>query len=232
MIESARRRWADFVCARRLAATSIWQPLVEYLRRSKSTGCSYIDYWHLYAAMRRYRPQRVLELGTGASTIVLGYAAREYGGRVVSMEESQQWYEHAVANIPPGLPVEIVLSDTVEDAFSIFRGMRYRDIPPGHYDFVFVDGPSYKTKSGEITFDLDLIRVIETAKAPVRGLIDKRISTCFVMQRILPGRVKYIKHLGLAVVGPVTCSDLRGIDPTTPSASFQLGKLIDFAGVR
>jgi hypothetical protein len=231
VIEAARRKWAQILAERRLSATSVWPLLQDYLVRTKSTGCSYIDYWHLHLAVQRYRPKLILELGTGASTIVLAEAARGYGGHVVSMEESEEWHRHAIANLPADLPVEIVLSETVEDAFSIFRGMRYRDVPPGPYEFVFVDGPTYKTKSGEITFDLDLIRVVERAEVPLRGLIDKRISTCFVMQRVLPGKVRYARHLGLGFIEAVTRADLRGIDPTTPSTSFKLGTLIDFDGL-
>jgi tRNA A58 N-methylase Trm61 len=82
----------------------------------------------------------VLELGTGASTVVIAQALLENDvGRVTSMEESEDWYIHARQNLPSGLPVDIVLSSTVEDCFSIFRGIRHRDIPDRSYDFVFVD---------------------------------------------------------------------------------------------
>jgi len=232
MIEIARRKWAEMRCRRALSRTPAWQPLQSYLSRTNSTGCSYIDYWHLYAAVKQYRPKTILELGTGASTVVLGHAVTDWGGHVVSMEESPEWYKHALDNLPRGLPVDIVLSETVEDSFSIFRGIRYRDIPPGSYDFVFVDGPGYKTKTGEVTFDFDLIALVAKTARPLRGIIDKRISTCFVMQRVLPGKVRYVKHLGLAFVDAVTQADLRSIDPTTPSASFKLGATVDFGRMR
>jgi hypothetical protein len=77
-------------------------------------------------------------------------------------------------NLPSGLSVEIVLSETVEDAFSLFRGVRYRDVPDRAYDFVFVDGPGYTTKDGYVTFDFDLIKAVAAAEAPIRAVIDKR----------------------------------------------------------
>lgn len=231
--ETVRRKWAQTQAERRLRRTAAWAPLQKYLAQTRSTGCSYIDYWHLYAAVRRYRPKEILELGTGASTIVLAHAAIENGvGRITSMEESSDWYDHAVRNLPPGLPVDIALSSTVEDAYSIFRGMRYRDVPDRPYEFVFVDGPSYRTMSGEVTFDFDLIAVVSRAVQPLRAIIDKRVSTCFVLQRLLMGKVRYLPHLGLGFVDQVTRADLRGIDETTPSRSFESRRLIDFAGSR
>jgi hypothetical protein len=232
-LEVARRRLAAMHARQALSRTRAWQPLQRYLERTKSTGCSYIDYWHLYEQIRTHRPREVLELGTGASTIVLAHAVSEYGGgRVTSMEESEDWYRHAKQNLPSDLSVEIVLSETVEDAFSLFRGIRYRDVPDRAYDFVFVDGPGYTTKDGHVTFDFDLIRLIESAKTPLRAVIDKRVSTCFVLQRVLPGKVRYVPHLGLCFVDAVTHTDLRPIDRRTPSSSFRLGPLIDFAGIK
>jgi hypothetical protein len=228
-IEIARRKLAQTDARRRLRKTAAWDPLHQYLERTKSTGCSYIDYWHLYDAVARYKPKEILELGTGASTVVLALALMEHGGsRVTSMEESEQWYRHALENLPPELPVEIILSPTVQGTFSIFRGIRYRDVPKRHYDFVFIDGPDYTTTDGEVTFDFDFISVVANSTTPVRAIVDKRVSTSFVLQRILPGKVRYVPHLGLAFVGPVTRRDLRTIDRDTPSSSFTLAPIIDF----
>jgi Methyltransferase domain len=232
-LEVAARKWSSVRSVAKLKKTGSWRPLQDYLALTKSTGCSYIDYWELYAAIKRYRPREVLELGTGASTIVIAHALMENGyGRVTSMEESEEWYRHALHNLPPQLPVEIVLSGTVEDCFSIFRGIRYREIPDRPYDFVFVDGPSYKTKTGEVTFDFDLIALVARSRVPLRAIIDKRVSTCFVLQRVLPGKVRYVRHLGLGFVDGVTSSDLREIDRMSPSRSFELAEPLDFAGLR
>jgi len=232
-IDVALRKWAEDRAHRQLRKTGAWRPLQNYLERTQSTGCSYIDYWHLYEQVRRYRPREILELGTGASTIVLAAALADNGGdgRITSMEESEQWHRHAIELLPQGLPVEIVLSPTVEDAYSLFRGIRYRDVPERAYDFVFVDGPSYRTTSGDVTFDFDLIRVVAMATTPLRAIIDKRVSTCFVLQRVLPRKVRYVPHLGLAFVDAVTREDLRTIDRNTPSSSFHLRSVIDFAGI-
>ena len=46
-IEVIRRKWAAIDARKRLAGTPAWEPLQRYLERTESTGCSYIDYWHL-----------------------------------------------------------------------------------------------------------------------------------------------------------------------------------------
>jgi hypothetical protein len=230
-IEAFRRKLASVAAERSLRNTPAWKPLQDYLRRTASTGCSYIDYWHLWRAVRESGATTVLELGTGASTIVLAHAAAQNGGRVISMEESSEWYAMAKRLLPSDLPVEVVLSQPVEDAFSIFRGVRYGDVPALAYDFVFVDGPGARV-NGDITFDFDLIRIVERAERPLRAIIDKRVSTTFVMQRVLPGKVRYVPHLGLAFVDAVTRRDLRGIDSTTPSRSFSLATVVDFSQTR
>jgi hypothetical protein len=229
IVTTARRKWAEIDAKRRLRRTSAWKPLQQYLERTNSTGCSYIDYWHIYRSVREHKPKEILELGTGASTIVLAYAIIENGfGRITSMEENQRWFGHAMVLMPEGLPVEILLSETVEDCIGMFRGIRYKDIPDRPYDFVFIDGPSYKTASGDIAFDFDLISVVSKAETPLRAIIDKRITTCFVMQRLLPGKVRYRNHLGLSFVEPVTKADLKTIDSNEPSSAFTLNEIIDF----
>jgi hypothetical protein len=230
-MEILRRKIASVMAERKLSRTPAWKPLQTYLRLTNSTGCSYIDYWHLWRAVTESGATSVLELGTGASTIVLAHAVAQQRGHVVSMEESPKWYESAKRLMPPNLPVEIVLSEPVEDSFSIFRGVRYKDVPALEYDFVFVDGPGARV-NGDITFDFDLIRVVERSERPLTAIIDKRVSTTFVMQRVLPGKVRYVPHLGLAFVGAVTRLDLRGIDSTTPSRSFSLGRTVDFSDAR
>ena len=69
--------------------------------------------------------------------------------------------------------------------YSIFRGVGYENIPPRHYDFVFIDGPGVTAPSdGAKTFDFDFINIVRDAHKPVCALIDGRYSTCYVYQRV------------------------------------------------
>ncbi len=207
----------------------LWKALDVYRRESKSTGCNHADYWHLYRHIRRHKPTEILECGGGLSTLVIAMALEENArggaaGRVTSMEEHAQWLEPAQALLPESLRqwVDFRLSPTVEDGFSLFRGMRYRDVPERPYDFVFVDGPNYRAPSdGAMTFDFDLVHVLRQSDRPVAALIDKRVSTCYVMQLLLGlSKVTYSPIVHLGFVRPSTRHDLRQVAQETPSRSF------------
>jgi hypothetical protein len=220
---SRRLKATRAAAMRRLQANApLWQTLQAYLARSSSTGGEYSDYLALYDHVRAYRPMEILECGTGVSTIVLAFALREnerdYGikGRVTSMEDKEQWYRVAQDLLPPDLApyVDLVLSPRVEDGWYLFRGIRYETLPDRKYDFVFVDGPDFDSLTdGKLTFDFDLIRVVEKADQPVRAIVDDRLSTSFVYQKVFGlDKARYMTSRRLCFIGPVTRRDLRGMD--------------------
>lgn len=211
--------------------SDLWAALEAYLKATKSTGCGLSDYKALYNHIRKYRPQEVLECGTGVSTLVIAHALKENGketgnfGRVTSMEEYSEWLDMSEILLPDSYhdTVEFHQSDTIEDSFSIFRGVRYKDIPERNYDFVFVDGPKYVSPvDGTPTFDFDFIHVLRSSNAKVRGIVDKRVSTSFVLQQILgKKKVRYCPIVHLAFIGACTASDLGNLDQDLSSANFQ-----------
>jgi hypothetical protein len=149
-----------------------------------------------------------------------------YRGRITSMEEVEEYCDMAKELLPGKLKdyVELIHSPCIEDYYSIFRGVRYRDTPERTYDFVFVDGPKYIAPSdGMMTFDFDYIHVVRKSEQPVFAIVDKRVSSCYVFQKLLgPDKVRYsvIYHLGF--VGPCTKYDLKEIDHREPSSAFSL----------
>ena len=198
---------------------SLYQKLTDYLRLSKATGCNYHDYWILYDYIRQHKPQEVLECGTGASTLVMAYALMENtqdghsAGRITSMEDVDIWYQHAQELIPDQLKpyIDLIFSPKVEYCHSIFRGVGYQDIPERDYQFAFIDGPETTALSGEIgTFDFDLINIVKKANRPVFAVVDKRVTTCYVFQKIFgTEKVRFDPRCDLGFVGPVTKSDLN-----------------------
>jgi hypothetical protein len=227
----ARRKVASRHAERQLQRKSeLWSELQQYVSASRSTGCSFADYWHLYKAIRTYRPAEVLECGTGVSTLVIARALvdneREgIKGRVTSMEENAQWLEVAERLLPDAYRayVDFRLSPTIEDHYSIFRGVRYKDVPERAYDFVFVDGPNYRSPIDDTpTFDLDFLHVLSKSKNSVAGLVDKRVSSCFVFQQILgTGKVRYCPVLGLGFIAPCIRADLGELRRSLSSANFE-----------
>lgn len=208
----------------------LWWELESYRKKTNSTGCNYLDYAELYKAIRAGRPKEVLECGTGISTLVISHALLEnemdgYPGRVTSMEEMAQYYEQAISLLPERYRryADILQSPVGEGCYSVFRGMQYLQVPKRDYDFVFVDGPGYRASSdGAMTFDLDVVNVIRRSKHPVSGLIDKRVSTCYVLQQLL-GKKKFyysaVKHIGY--LRSSRCSDLGIISEDMPSRTFE-----------
>lgn len=230
-IEIALRKVSQINSERKLRKNSeLWTALQEYLRKTESTGCGYIDYACLYEIVRTTKPVEILECGTGVSTLVIAHALMEneketgVAGRVTSMEEDKHWLEMSRTLLPPQYSKYVLfeLSNTVEDRYSLFRGGRYTTLPDRTYDFVFVDGPKYDSPlDGGATFDFDFIHVLRKAEKPVSCLIDKRLSTVFVLQQLLgKDKVTYSAVEGLGYVKPCTKHDLGNIATSISSKNF------------
>ena len=199
--------------------TKFYQTIADYIKLSESTGCSYFDYWTLYNYIRKNKPAEILECGTGVSSIAMAYALMEneqegsVTGRITSMEDVEVWYQKAENLIPDKLKpyIEIIHSPKVEYYHSIFRGVGYQDIPQRAYEFVFIDGPETTAPSdGTPTFDFDLINVVTKADRPVSAIVDQRVATCYVFQKLFGAdKVKFDARCELCFVGPVTKADLK-----------------------
>lgn len=199
--------------------TALWHTLSEYLKLSDSTGCSYSDYWTLYSYVKKHKPTEVLECGTGVSTIILAHALMEneseqkISGRVTSMENIKEWYTQAKEAMPHHLKkyIDLILSDKTEYYYSIFRGVGYKDVPVRPYDFVFIDAPDPTAPSdGTTAFDFDYLNVVMQSTKPVFGIIDKRLGTSYVFQKIFGvDKVVYDPKRDLCFVGPVSKEDIK-----------------------
>jgi hypothetical protein len=208
----------------------LYQTLARYLNESKSTGCNYSDYWYLYNFIRQNKPTEILECGTGASTLVMAHALMENiqdghsAGRITSMEDVESWYQNARKLIPNKLKpyIDLNYSPKVEFCHSIFRGVGYREIPERDYQFVFIDGPETTAPSDQIgTFDFDLINIVKKSNQPVFAVVDKRVTTCYVFQKVFgTEKVRFDPRCDLGFVGPVTKNDIKSKIGT---ASFSYG---------
>lgn len=193
----------NYWCRWRLfrALPGIAREIEDYSRKSDTTGTKYPTLWRAVSIILAERPATILECGTGLSTIVLGAAVKQlrarfpdYRGRIVSMESVEVWYDIARQNLPEKYAdvVELVLGPRQKDEFLFFRGYRHSNIPSLDYDFVFLDGPDYSDEQGG-AFCSDVFHVVETSAAPViRGVIDTRVSSVYVMQKVFGTRsVRY-----------------------------------------
>jgi len=204
----------------------LWKTLTAYLSKTSSTGGEYSDYLALYDHVRLHRPKEILECGTGVSTIIMAFALSEnekedgIKGRITSMEDKEKWLNIAQDLLPADLApyVDLVLSPLVEDGWYFFRGIRYSELPDRKYEFVFVDGPDFVSPiDDKLTFDFDLIRVVEKSNHDVYAIVDDRLSSSFVYQKIFgTEKARYLSSHRLCFIGPVSQKDLRGMEAQKP----------------
>ncbi|MDD3288026.1 MAG: class I SAM-dependent methyltransferase [Alphaproteobacteria bacterium] len=225
-----RRITGWYAKAEMMRRRALWAALQEYLAKTKSTGCNMTDYWFLYRAIRRLKPIEVLECGTGVSTLVIAHALMEneletkQRGRITSMEEISEWIEMAQQILPAQYKpyVDFCLSGTCEDYFSVFRGVRYESLPNRPYDFIFIDGPKYVSpKDGQPTCDFDFIHILRKTTNPIAGLVDKRVSTCFMLQQLIGSKITYNPVLHLGIIKPTTRADLGSLEKELSSTNFE-----------
>jgi len=206
--------------------TELWKTLNSYLKKSSSTGSNYSDYLSLYNYVEKNQPKEILECGTGVSTIIIAQALKDNNidGRITSLESEKKYFDLALKILPTHLSqyIDIKLSPVIEDYYSLFRGCRYEHIPLDRkYEFVYVDGPSYKAKDNTLTFDFDFLYILKQSNHPISAIIDKRISTCYVLQKVLgTDKVRYdaLRHQGF--VNSCTKSDIKHFSMFEPSSAF------------
>ena len=177
---------------------ALWTEINDYLKRTESTGAKYATLFYIYKHIKTKSPRNIVECGTGLSTIVICHAIREiqvqdksYKPRFVSMESEEFYWQHALEILPENCKglVDIRLSSLSEDTFSLFRGVRYTYLVKGEVNFLFIDGPSYTTNNGGQSFCFDALSYIKTSDIPISAVIDTRVSTVYVLQKLL-GRKK------------------------------------------
>ena len=183
------------ICLRRLKKLlpTLSEELKAYQSVSDTTGTQAITLWIAVNSIMRYQPKFILECGTGASTIVFSLAVEQlklshptYSGRIISMESEKEWFDIARENLPEKhkMNVEIVFGPREKYEISMFRGYVHSNIPEYPYDFVFLDGPDFSDDNGA-TFCGDALYVMEKfGLQDLRGVIDGRASTAFVMQTL------------------------------------------------
>mgnify|MGYP001244088049 CR=1 FL=1 len=161
----------------------------EYLKKTKSTGIKYSTIWELINNLKKNKPNKVLELGSGLSTLIICHVMNKIhidnNYSFISMENNLDYLDMARELLPEKYKskVRFCLSKVEIKFFMFFRGYSYIDIPPEDYDFIFVDGPDYNDKYGS-SICIDPILIGSKSFKKVRGTIDKRLTTIFAMQTL------------------------------------------------
>jgi hypothetical protein len=184
----------------------------------KSTGASLFDYVFLHRIVTSYKPNFLLECGTGKTTFVIADAMDalmrqnpSYKPSLVSMEHNQEWYElQGTKFLSDKYPfVEIVLSPKTTWGYGFLRGSAYQEVPNYPYDVVFVDGPGQGIDDKGVACNIDFLRHVQNSSHPTVGITDSRKSTFLAhLTAFGPEKAQFFPIWGLGIIKPVTSKDV------------------------
>jgi hypothetical protein len=146
------------------------------------------DLRYLYETVRRKRPARAIEFGSGQSTVFIAQALHDLGaGHLWSLDADERWLEHTRSLLPAPLRpfVTFVHSPASVHFDHGVPAFRYRVVPPGDWDFVLIDGPAL---TPDVRLSTDLL---DLALAPnARGMIDHRWRSAALAKEVAGKRLK------------------------------------------
>lgn len=103
----------------------------------------FVDLFYLYTHVRTRRPRRVLEYGSGVSTLVMALALEKNGeGRLISLEPSEEWARLTQACLPERLRAisEVIYSPGVACEVDGRQTVRFAEQPLTDPDMIYIDG--------------------------------------------------------------------------------------------
>lgn len=196
-----------------------------YRKGSSTTGTQFITLLLAVKSILRYKPAHVLECGTGVSTLVLAAAIEKvklsdpsYQGTIVSMESEKSWFDLAQEKLPAKYRsvVEIIYGPREKYEIGFFRGYVHSGIPKRDYDFILLDGPDYADENG-LSFCADVIKIFDISNVmALRGVVDGRASSVFVIQTFFGYRAARYFHSVYAAKFTIKRKNLRSLSHHTP----------------
>ncbi len=154
-----------------------------YLSKFRSSGGLKNFYggyklWNLHQLLLRFKPKRILEFGSGSSTMVFCEYLRKHNGSLLSIDEEEKWALNTrrLVNLQPTDSIEIINSKKTCRPDTVPREIKYELSLQDEYDFVFVDGPSLKV-DGVKWKDAVNSNVLELAQRPEVIVVDGRRAT-------------------------------------------------------
>ena len=195
--------------------------LLAQTQSSISTGADLTDYFILHRYIMVRRPRRILELGSGVTTIIMADAlmriasqnSGEPSGHLETMESIPKYYENARSLCLPHLRTFVSYNFSPQKETQ-WRGelwtVGYENLPRGEFDFVFVDGPDLMTPRGNAV-DGDLLALAERTPAmSFNVMIDGRLGTRDAYARYFKsGKICFDPAANLGAAVALTGQDLR-----------------------
>jgi hypothetical protein len=178
-----------------------WQtgrlPLNNYVRAFSAATTNYMPVLrliHIAKLVCERRPKVVLEFGTGVSTVFFAQLLSQYGGRIVSFEQSRTYYDSVQQAFPDALrdTADIRLEPVRLSWFGSYRGIYFDFEPPAAVDLVYIDGPA-RTRGnaasdiGYHRVNADLVRMVQAGTKVGYAFSDHRWVNAPFFRDHLPG---------------------------------------------
>jgi predicted O-methyltransferase YrrM len=205
VLANGERRQKLTEAAERLLVNRKWTATTDF------TGSGNTDYLMLYRYIVERKPDYVLELGSGISTLFIACAMEEVGkGHLVTVDHIAHYSEEAGRTMPAELAkrVDFVVSQSVGEVYGGVSAVRYREIPTHPYDMIYVDGPP--TLVGNTYFpSTDALHIIQAGKHPADVLIDLRLATVHRYSDWVTQPVIFDPLMQLGVISALRASHIK-----------------------
>ncbi len=113
-------------------------------RPEEAYAPDYVDLRNLYGYVRTWRPRRVLEFGSGLSTLTIAFALHQNGdgGKLYSVEPSEAWEKQTRALLTRELApcCEVNFSAGAECSIAGIETVRFAEVPDVVPELMYLDG--------------------------------------------------------------------------------------------
>jgi precorrin-6B methylase 2 len=134
--------------------------------------------WLLKRLLEKHKPERILEFGSGSSTLIFADFIRKHKGFLLSIDEDEKWASNTknLINISKSDRIEIIVAKKKAITDAVPPEIKYSiDIKEKH-DFVFIDGPSLRVNGKKVKNAINS-NVLELTHDPKFIVVDVRKAT-------------------------------------------------------
>jgi hypothetical protein len=165
------------------------------IRHGNALFGSYYKYVHLHKLLSEFKPDSILEFGSGSTTGIFAVYAQKFSAHVRTVEDNPLWMENtrrALGDLAER--VDFVLSPAIGELGNPNRSF-YRYTPAEVFDLVYVDGPPLVTnvQSDGSAINWNIVEMIRQGFGPRTIVIDMRLSTAEYIAKHFPS--DYEAHL-------------------------------------
>lgn len=169
------------------------------------------DAYFLFCQTLKQKPLKILECGSGISSVVFAYACKRLkennniSSKIISFDENKEYLENMlIPIIPPNLLdfIDFKFSDLQLKEYrnAKFReiGISFKEIEIQHYDLIYIDAPQFKSgvykndnsflknkKLNKKPFDADLLNLLPSLSEKCMIIVDQRIDTVWKLKNFV-----------------------------------------------